>query len=179
MDLREPCDGRWTAGAKTGAVARCFERETHHDIRRRHRVTGEPGMAREMRFDIVEMDIDHRLDALLRRLAEQGHARQHQLHQQWRHQRPFRIMQEVPIMEKGVAMGRRAKLSVRLFDQILGDRGGFGDHQPVILDHRRLPQRVDPPELRRREHRCLVPLIPLDRVGQTELLEQPQDSLRA
>ena len=141
-------------------------------------------MLQEVRLDIVEMHVDHRLDLLLRGLAEQRHASEHELDQQRRHQRAFRIVQEVPVAQHSVAMRRRTKPPVGLFDQILDDRPGFRDGAAkapiglVIDDHRRLAERMHRTKLRRSEHRRLVPFVALDPVGQAKLFEQPQYALR-
>ena len=56
---------------------------------------------------------------------------------------------------------------------------GLGDRPPLILDHRRLAERMDPAERRRREHGLRVALVADHLIGQAELLEQPEDALRA
>ena len=49
----------------------------------------------------------------------------------------------------------------------------------VVGQHRRLAERMDAGELGRRQHRLGVALVFLQLVGNLELLEQPEDALRA
>ena len=125
------------------------------------------------------MDVDHRLDALLRALAEQGNAAKHELEQQRRHQRALGVMEETRVAERILGIAGLAERTLTERDQVFDDRPGFDQRMAVMLNHRRLAERVHLPELRRGEHGGLVPLIALDFVRQPELLEQPEDALRA
>ncbi len=67
-------------------------------------------------------------------------------------------MEEMTVAERIVAVRGRAEAAIGLFDQIFDDRPGLGDDEAVIVDHRRLAERVNLPQLGRGEHRRLVPL---------------------
>ena len=64
-------------------------------------------------------------------------------------------------------------------EEIVHDRTGLDDPLPAILDHRGLAERIDREELWRREPRLGVALVAPDLVGKLELLQQPEDALRA
>ena len=186
MNLLEPRDRRRARGTQPRAAARRFQGKAHHDVGRGELVAGEPWPLRQLALDIVEMHVDHRLDTLLRALPEQGHAAEHQHHQQRRHHRPLGIMKPEPIAQRRVAVRRRAQAAIGLFDQIFDDSAGFGDDARFAVgsivgvdDHRRLAERMDGAQLGRGQHRRLVPRITLDLIAKPELLEHPQDALRA
>ena len=124
---------------------------------------------------------EHALSSgFLRRAAEQAEPVDDEQGQQGRHHRAFGIMEEVAVAQHRVAIGGRAEPPFGLLDQIFDDRAGLGDRAlPSILDHRRLAERMDPPQRRRREHGLRVALVADALVGQAELLEQPEDALRA
>ena len=76
------------------------------------------------------------------------------------------------------ALSAGAEAAIGLGDEILDDCASRGDHLPVVLDHRRLAERVDRLQFRRREHRRLVPFVAPDVIGQLKFLEQPENALR-
>jgi hypothetical protein len=107
--------------------------------------------------------------------------------QQGRHHRALGIMEEVAVAQDVVAARRRTEAAAGFLDQIFDDRTGLGDDARVplparraaILDHRRLSERMDGAQLRRREHRLRIATVAADLVIEAQLLEQPEDALRA
>jgi hypothetical protein len=64
-------------------------------------------------------------------------------------------------------------------DQVIDNQSGFGKSAAVVLDHRRLSQRMHAPQFFRRQHRCLVALITYDFVRRAEFFQQPEHALAA
>jgi len=58
------------------------------------------------------------------------------------------------------------------FDQVLDDRARLGDGVAVLRDDRRLAERMDLQQLRRREARLRVALVMPGLVYVTELIEE-------
>jgi hypothetical protein len=58
------------------------------------------------------------------------------------------------------------------FDQVLDDRARLGDRVAVLRDDRRLAERMDLQQLRRREARLRVALVMPGLVYVTELIEE-------
>src|ERR1044072_9976206 len=83
------------------------------------------------------------------------------------------------VAQRRLAIGRRPEPPFRLLDEIIDDRSGFGDRPPLVLDHPRLAERMGALQRRRRQHRLRIGLVAVDLIGQLELLEQPEDALRA
>ena len=85
--------------------------------------------------------------------------------EQGRHHRAFGIMEEVAVAQHRVAVRRRAEPAFGLLDEIFDDRAGFGDDaRPaafggLVLDHRRLAERMDAAQRRRRQHGLPVAFV--------------------
>ncbi len=162
-------------------AARDFEREAHHHVGGGKFIAGEPVAATELVVEPVEMGAEHLQDRGA--FAGGGRADRAGLTmsrpEQRRHQRAFGIMDELAVKEDRVAIGGRAEPAFGFLDQILNDRARFGDHPTVILDHRRLAERVDPLQRRRGEHGLGIALVANDLVRKPEFLEQPKYPLRA
>ena len=105
---------------------------------------------------------------------------EHELEKQRGHQRALGVVHPVAVPEplRRAGRGHQTSLAVAL-DEVLEDRAGLGERDVAVRDHRRLSERVDLPERRRREHRLRVALVVLDLVGNAELFEQPEHALRA
>src|SRR3546814_13465380 len=63
MDRLQPADGRRATRVEPGAVARGFEREGHHDVGGGHGIARKPPAGSPFGFDIIEMGVDHHLEA--------------------------------------------------------------------------------------------------------------------
>jgi len=114
-----------------------------------------------------------------------GHGRrldtmEHQREEKRRHRRPFGVVQPERVAKalRRPRRGDEATLAVPPH-QVLEDGPGLGEHEVAIGDHRGLAERVHRAKLRRREHRSCVALVALHFVLEAELLEEPEDALRA
>jgi hypothetical protein len=137
----------------------------------------------ELAIEVAAIDLAH--DGADQRPHEKRRARladlrEHELHDQQRHQRAFGVMQPVGEAPARVRARRRREpaLAVAL-EHVLDDRAGLGHGQRAVGHDRRLAERMHLPERRRREQRGRVALVALDLVRDCELLEQPEHALRA
>jgi hypothetical protein len=74
---------------------------------------------------------------------------------------------------------RRRQVGSIAFDQIFDDQSGLGERLPLILDDRRFAERVYALHFIRRQHGLLVAFVARDLVGNTQLLQEPEDPLAA
>ncbi len=96
--------------------------------------------------------------------------------QQRRHQRPLRVVKEVPVAPVGFGarLGTQARVVVEhLFDH----RAGFGQRVSLVLHHREPAARVNGSGAVRRAHRLGVSGVRLELVVQLELLEEPKHAV--
>ena len=77
------------------------------------------------------------------------------------------------------AEGRGEAAGAVAVGEVLDDRAGLGERLVAVAHDGRLAERMHRAQLGRREHGLLVALVGLDLVLEAELLEQPQDALRA
>ena len=63
-------------------------------------------------------------------------------------------------------------------DQVVENGPGLGQAQRSVLDDRRLSERMDGPQARRRKQGLGVAPVSDDFVAEAEFLQQPEDSLR-
>ena len=172
----------------------CLERKAHLDVGGRERLSGKPLALVELCLEVIEVPRDLGLDIGALHAARDGpgdgpHQERHgpaldpvedQLEQERRHRRALGVVHPIAVSSalRGAGRGREAPLAVAL-DQVLQDGAGFCQRQFAVGDHRRLPQGVDLSQRLGRQHRLRVALVALDVVRQSELLQQPQDALRA
>ena len=176
------------AGVEPRPRCGCLERKTQLDVGRREFVAGEPAALLEFRLHEVEMPLDLRVDerrehtlrdALGDGFGEKRHrtirnAVEHELQQQRRHRRTFRVVQPVGVAQSFRRSRRGRELSLAVaFDQILDDGAGFGERQRVVGDDRRLAERVYREQRCRRQHCLGIALVALDLVLEAELFQQP------
>ncbi len=192
--LQEVPQLRSRPGVEAGALGGGLERKTHLDVGGAELFTREPARLAELALHVVQVLLELRQhegaqhvadDRLRDRLGEERHRRapnavEHQLHQQGRHGRTLGIVHPVEIAQALLGIGRRpqAALAVAL-DQVLQDRAGLRQHAALVLDHRRLAQRMHATQFGRGQHGARVALIASHFVLKTEFFQQPEDSLRA
>jgi hypothetical protein len=64
-------------------------------------------------------------------------------------------------------------------DDVVDDRARFGNHPPIVANHRRLAERMNGFQLRWRQTGLRIALVRLDLVREPQLLQQPEDALGA
>ncbi len=195
MDAGEEVADRRVFGlVEANAGRHRFQRKAHHDVGGREIAAGKPAAILPQCIGAVfQMHLQLRVGyGLLRLGGDLGHqrpqqsrhafrhAQEHEFQQQKRHGRALGVMQPVGIGAARRIRARRRQAMARVIgiEQVFDDRAGLGIDMAVILDHRRLAEWMHLLQFGRGTHGGRVALVAFHRIGQAQLLEQPEHALR-
>ena len=111
------------------------------------------------------------------RLLQAGYI---EIEHQRQHRRAFRVMHPLVIgFVIGASRRRHHRALAVTADDVVDDGAGLRDRRIAVGDDGRFAERMDLCELRRRQPGLGVALVALHLIGRTQLLQQPQNALRA